>query len=170
MPLMRPEEYLVEYSDYWISAGFGLAFGGIYSIPSGGWSAYRKLMYDEPIDRKQTIGSAIGFSAGLSYDIITRFYNSRLPSYLHRGTLARGRGALAYYAMQAFGQTAKSAAVVSKSSLKVGASLGLRTHVAIAAAPVTYDLIESVVVGTQVGNSWSPKPWWIPLPMWIAFS
>ncbi len=150
--LKRPDQYIIDTREYWMPAGFGLVAGGIYTIPSATASAVGMAFGKKP-DVKKTIGSTSGMAIGIAYDIWAR----------RTGTHSLGA------ARTGIIQIVKTPAT----RVAVG-SMPTTTGViaAYTATRATTGLIESVVSGTSnpVTGTRSPKPFWIPLPLWVMMN
>ena len=137
-------------SDYYKSFLLGAAFGPVYSMPVFGGDIIN-LAHGKHSSAASKAGTATGMAFAFAHDVYAKARGL--------GTIAEGRLLLMDYGKP-----------VSKAVIR---SVPLLPAAYVAAASVsakaTYGLIESVAVGTQVGNKYSPKPFWLPLPLWSLF-
>ncbi len=150
MSIKRPDKYIVDYQEYWMPAGFGLAAGGLYSIPSAVASAVN-MAYGKKPDLKKTIGSSSGMAIGIAYDIWARRTG-------RSATLGAARSAISHLAKPHVKKLVMGPAIPTTATVMA----------AYTGSKMTHGAIESVVVGTQnpVTGTRSPKPSFIPLPLW----
>ncbi len=141
-------------SDYYQSFLLGLAFGPIYSMPSLA-DEIVEITHGKQSSSQSKAGAATGIAFAITHDVWAKARGL--------GTLGEGRLLLMDYAKPMIRSVPLlPAAYVAAGVLAVQG--GIRAH----HDWNTY-FKHQKSIGTSVGSSYSPKPFWLPLPLWSLF-
>lgn len=138
-------------SDYYKSFLMGLAFGPVYSLPAFGKETISLTTTGTGSSPKAKSGTATGMAFAFAHDVYAKARGL--------GTLAEGRLLLTSYVKSV---PLLPAAYVAAGVLAVKG--GIRAH-----DDWHGHFKHQKLVGSSVGTSYSPKPFWLPLPLWGLF-